>query len=85
MDRNFLILIFQVLVSLKAAGINPTETYARAGKYTGCRTISVPFTPGGDGAGVIEEVGNECTKFKVIYALFTTHLQYNITFSYYFN
>ena len=36
-------------MSLRAAGINPTETYARAGKYTGCRTISVPFTPGGQG------------------------------------
>ena len=52
-------------MSLRAAGVNPTETYARAGKYTGCRTISVPFTPGGDGAGVVEEVGSEFTKFKV--------------------
>ena len=25
----------------------------------------VPYTPGLDGAGVVESVGNQCSKFKV--------------------
>src|SRR4051812_40540146 len=37
---------------IKAAGGNPVETYIRAGKYG---PKQFPFTPGNDGAGVIEE------------------------------
>jgi NADPH2:quinone reductase len=44
----------QVLVRLKAAGVNPVDTYIRAGHY-GAR--SFPYTPGMDGAGVIEALG----------------------------
>lgn len=44
----------QVLVSIKAAGVNPVDTYIRAGLY-GERPM--PFTPGIDGAGLIEFVG----------------------------
>lgn len=45
----------QVLVRLRAAGINPFEVYIRSGKYA--RLPELPFTPGHDGAGVIEAVG----------------------------
>ncbi|PYJ12182.1 MAG: NADPH:quinone reductase, partial [Verrucomicrobia bacterium] len=45
----------QVLVRIHAAGINPVETYIRAGTYP--RKPALPFTPGNDGAGVIEQVG----------------------------
>ncbi len=45
----------QVLVRIQAAGVNPVETYIRAGTYA--RKPALPFTPGNDGAGVIEEVG----------------------------
>ena len=44
----------QVLVRMKAVGINPVETYIRAGTYA--RKPALPFTPGNDGAGVVEEV-----------------------------
>ena len=44
----------QVLVRVKAAGINPVETYIREGKYG---PQKFPFTPGNDGSGVIEAVG----------------------------
>jgi NADPH2:quinone reductase len=44
----------QVVVRAKAIGVNPVETYVRAGKY-GPRTF--PYTPGSDVAGVIEAVG----------------------------
>jgi NADPH2:quinone reductase len=42
----------QVLVRLMAAGVNPVETYIRAGTYA--KLPELPFTPGSDGAGVVE-------------------------------
>ena len=53
----------QVLVRVRAVGVNPVETYIRAGNYP--RKPALPFTPGNDGAGVIEEVGQGVTKFDV--------------------
>ncbi len=44
----------QVLVRLKAVGINPVDTYIRSGAY-GAMVTS--YTPGMDGAGVVEAVG----------------------------
>jgi NADPH2:quinone reductase len=44
----------QVLVRVHAVGVNPVDTYIRSGSY-GPRDF--PFTPGSDGAGVIEQVG----------------------------
>ena len=52
----------QVLVRLHAAGVNPVETYIRAGTYP--RKPALPFTPGNDGAGVVEEVGDSDNKLK---------------------
>lgn len=51
----------QVLVRAKAVGVNPVETYIRAGKY-GPREF--PFTPGTDAAGVVEAVGPGIKHFK---------------------
>ena len=45
----------QVLIKLEAAGINPVEAYVRAGLYGPRPTL--PYTPGTDGAGVVEAVG----------------------------
>ncbi|XP_050032318.2 quinone oxidoreductase-like [Dermacentor andersoni] len=45
----------KVLVRVKAAGVNPVDTYIREGMFA--YTYPVPFTPGKDGAGVVEEVG----------------------------
>jgi NADPH:quinone reductase len=52
----------QVLVRVHAAGVNPYETYIRSGKYS--RIPPLPYTPGSDGAGVVEEVGEGVTAFK---------------------
>lgn len=41
----------QVLVRLHAAGINPVDTYIRAGHYA--QKPALPYTPGTDGAGVV--------------------------------
>ena len=51
-----------VLVRVKAVGINPVETYIRAGTYA--RKPQLPFTPGNDCAGVIEDVGSNVTNVK---------------------
>lgn len=53
----------QVVVKMKAAGINPVETYIRSGAYT--RLPNLPYTPGTDGAGIIESVGENVSSLKV--------------------
>jgi NADPH2:quinone reductase len=52
----------QVLVRIHAAGVNPYDTYMRAGTYA--IKPPLPYTPGSDGAGVIEMVGAGVTKVK---------------------
>jgi NADPH:quinone reductase len=52
----------EVLVRIHAAGVNPVETYIRAGKYA--RLPELPYTPGNDGAGVVEKVGGDVSEFK---------------------
>jgi NADPH2:quinone reductase len=48
----------QVLVRVKAAGVNPTDTYTRAGMS---RKPPLPYTPGIDAAGIVESVGEGVT------------------------
>ena len=45
----------EVVVAIRAAGVNPVDTYLRAGGHT--RPVAFPWTPGSDGAGVVEAVG----------------------------
>src|SRR5687768_11254199 len=52
----------QVLVKVHAIGVNPVETYIRAGTY-GWKQW--PYTPGADSAGVVEAVGEGVSKVKV--------------------
>jgi len=52
----------QVLVAMKAAGVNPVDTYIRSGIY-GARPL--PYVPGTDGAGVIEAAGSGVTRYRV--------------------
>jgi NADPH:quinone reductase len=44
----------QLLVRIGAAGVNPVETYLRAGIAPG---PPMPYTPGSDAAGVVEAIG----------------------------
>jgi NADPH2:quinone reductase len=50
----------QVLVRIRAAGVNPADTYGRAG----LTKPPVPYTPGSDGAGVVESVGQDVKSVK---------------------
>ena len=52
----------QVLVKIHAAGVNPVDTYLRTGIHA--HAPELPYTPGKDGAGVVERVGNGVTQFK---------------------
>jgi NADPH2:quinone reductase len=52
----------EMLLRLHAAGVNPVETYIRAGTYA--RLPELPYTPGNDGAGVVEQLGADVSEFK---------------------
>jgi NADPH2:quinone reductase len=52
----------QVLVRIHAAGVNPYDTYMRAGTYA--IKPPLPYTPGSDAAGVIEGIGDGVRKVK---------------------
>src|SRR6202521_3308156 len=52
----------QVLVRIHAAGVNPYDTYMRNGVYA--IKPPLPYTPGSDGAGVVDAVGDGVTKVK---------------------
>ena len=52
----------QVVVQIKAAGVNPADTYMRSGNYS--NKPPLPYTPGTDGAGMIESVGAGVTRVK---------------------
>jgi NADPH2:quinone reductase len=50
----------QVLVRNTAVGLNFVDTYQRSGLYQ----VPLPFTPGSEGAGVVEAVGPKVKEFK---------------------
>lgn len=52
----------QVLVRVRAAGVNPADTYSRSGNYA--NKPALPYTPGTDGAGIIEAVGPGAPRAK---------------------
>ncbi|HKW56231.1 MAG TPA: NADPH:quinone reductase [Candidatus Acidoferrum sp.] len=52
----------QVLVRVHAAGVNPYDTYMRAGTYA--VKPPLPYTPGSDAAGTIEAVGDGVSRVK---------------------
>jgi len=52
----------QVVVRIRAAGVNPVDTYIRSGSYAMLPTL--PYVPGNDCAGVIETAGQGVTRFK---------------------
>src|SRR5229473_6622735 len=52
----------QVLVRIRAAGVNPYDTYMRNGTYA--VKPPLPYTPGSDGAGDVEAVGERVSLVK---------------------
>jgi NADPH2:quinone reductase len=50
----------QVLIRVRAAGVNPVDAYIRAGTYA--RKPTLPYIPGADLGGVVEAVGSGVTR-----------------------
>ena len=52
----------QVLVGVKACGVNPVDAYIRSGTYA--IKPSLPYTPGADIGGIVEAIGTGVTRVK---------------------
>jgi NADPH:quinone reductase-like Zn-dependent oxidoreductase len=60
----------QVLVSVKAASINPVDFKIRNGQYPAVKEDRLPYTLGRDVSGIIEKCGAQATQFKAGDAVF---------------
>jgi NADPH2:quinone reductase len=60
----------QVVVKIRAAGVNPVDTYIRSGKYA--NKPPLPYTPGSDAAGVVQSVGEEVVRVRPGDRVYTT-------------
>jgi NADPH2:quinone reductase len=52
----------QLLIRLHAAGVNPVDTYIRSGTYA--KLPPLPYTPGMDGAGVVQAAGSQVRGYR---------------------
>lgn len=53
----------QLQITVQAIGVNPVDTYVRAGTYP--IKPALPYTPGHDASGIVSKIGANITKFKV--------------------
>ena len=53
----------EVLIRVKAAGVNPADWKMRAGLFKGFNQLPFPWTPGLEAAGTVEAVGADVTAF----------------------
>ena len=51
----------QILIEVKATGINPVDTYIRSGAYP--IKPDLPYTPGSDCGGIVAAAGSDVTQF----------------------
>jgi len=54
----------EVLLRVKSAGVNPADWKFRSGLLKDWHPLQFPWTPGNDGAGVVEEVGPDEKGFR---------------------
>jgi NADPH:quinone reductase-like Zn-dependent oxidoreductase len=55
----------QVLVTVRAASVNPVDFKIRSGKYPAVKEDRLPYTLGRDVSGVVEKCGAQATAFKI--------------------
>jgi len=68
----------EVVVEIRAAGVNPADTYMRSGTYV--IRPELPYTPGGDAGGVICAMGPDVTQHKLGDRVFVgTALSFDLT------
>jgi len=53
----------EYLVQVRAAGVNPVDTYIRSGLHA--VKPPLPYTPGADGAGVVVSAGEGAHRFRI--------------------
>ena len=51
----------EVLIKQEAIGVNFIDIYQRSGAYQ----VKLPFTPGSEGSGVVENIGKDVSDFKI--------------------
>ena len=56
---------YQVLIKVKAAGVNPVDFHIRNGMLEDSGTHELPLVLGWDAAGIVSEVGQYVTDFKL--------------------
>jgi NADPH2:quinone reductase len=59
----------QVLIHVRAVGVNPIETYIRAGRNP---NLSLPYTPGTDAAGEVARIGASVRHLNVGARVYTS-------------
>ncbi|MCP4341913.1 MAG: NADPH:quinone reductase [Desulfobulbaceae bacterium] len=52
----------EVVVQVEAVGVNPVETYIRAGTYP--KLPDLPYTPGGNVSGIIKSCGSDVSQWQ---------------------
>ncbi len=65
----------EVLIRIKAAGVNPADWKYRSGAYKQFMPLQFPWIPGLEGSGTIEAVGANVNAFKKgaeVYGIFTS-------------
>jgi NADPH:quinone reductase-like Zn-dependent oxidoreductase len=55
----------EILVRVKAAGVNPVDHKVRSGRFAGVRSRELPSEFGSEVSGVIEEIGSDVEGFSV--------------------
>lgn len=55
----------QILVSVRAASVNPVDFKIRSGKYPSVQEDRLPYTPGRDVCGIVARCGAQATRFRV--------------------
>jgi NADPH:quinone reductase-like Zn-dependent oxidoreductase len=55
----------EVLVSVRAASINPVDFKIRSGKYPAVKGDRLPYTLGRDISGIVKKCGAQATRFKI--------------------
>ena len=73
----------QLLIKVKAAGLNPVDTKIRSGKHISCKSLQLPAILGKDMSGIVEAVGANVQGFEVGDAVFgcvaNTYAEYLVT------
>ncbi len=58
-----------MLIEIKAVGVNPVDTYIRAGAHA--QKPSYPYTPGSDAAGIVRALGEGVNSFSLGQRVYT--------------